>query len=341
MNPFLNHLSGESIGRFPVWMMRQAGRYLPEYRALRAKHSFWEMVTRPEIATCVSLLPLQTLAVDAVIFFSDILTLPYGLGVEIELRESVGPVLMRRFTGPDDFKRFQDYEPQKHTPFVCEAQRLIREQLDPKLCLIGFAGSPWTVSTYLVEGQGSKNFANIKGWAFEDPESLFKSMSLLSQATFRYLESQVQSGAQVLQLFDTWLSVAPIDFVRRYYLPLMSELCVQLKSLNVPLIYYAKECSHLMGELSLLPVDVLSVDSSLTMGEAEVLTGSRKSLQGNLDPVVLLGSVGMVRRLTRELVQSARGLKHPPIINLGHGILQGTPVENAQAFVNEARSLWI
>ncbi|MBI1861351.1 MAG: uroporphyrinogen decarboxylase [Deltaproteobacteria bacterium] len=341
MNPFLRHLAGETIGRFPVWMMRQAGRYLPQYRVIRERHSFWEMVTRPELAAEVSLLPLKTVKVDAVIFFSDILTLPYGQGVPIELVESVGPVLRERFEGPEAFRRFEEFDPSRHTPFVGEAMQSIRGSLSPDIALIGFAGSPWTVASYLVEGKSSKNFAHIKGWAFEDPESLADSLAHLAQATGRYLRAQIEAGAQVVQLFDTWLASAPLSFVRQHYLPLVKALCADLKRFNVPVVYFAKDCPHLLGELAEMAVDVLGVDSSLTLKEAEQLSGGGKSLQGNLDPVALLGKAATVRRMTRELVQEARTLKRPPILNLGHGILPGTPVENAVAFVDEARTLWI
>ncbi len=335
------HLDGENIGQFPAWMMRQAGRYLPRYRQIREKSSFWDMVTTPEIAVSITMLPLECLPVDALILFSDILTLPYGLGIPIELKESVGPVVINPLNRVEDFKVFEEFDPIRHTPFVPNALETIRGQLSPDIELIGFAGAPWTVACYLVEGKNSRHFTTLKGWAYEDPKSLTQALTLLSRATVRYLEAQIRAGARVVQLFDTWLSTAPVEFVNHFYLPIVREMVDAIKPSGAKMIYFAKDCGQLLPALCDLGVDVLGVDSSITLSQAEALTQGRVSLQGNLDPVVLLGKTPTVRRLTRELVSVARELRRPPILNLGHGILPQTPVENARAFIDEARSLWI
>ncbi len=342
MKPFLiRHLSGENFGRFPVWMMRQAGRYLPEYQAIRRNHSFWEMVTRPEVASEVSLLPLKTIEVDAVIFFSDILTLPYSMGVSIELKESVGPVVHTPMRSASEFALFREFDAEKHTGFVGEAQRKIISQLDPEKTLIGFAGAPWTVGAYLIEGQSSRSFDNLKQWMWRDPAGLAGALSDLGRATTQYLKAQAKSGAHALQLFDTWACEMPTRFFKDYYLPILNNILNELRDCRVPLIYFSKQTSHLIPYFDTLQADVLGVDSLSTLESLEAQTKAKFSLQGNLDPHILLTDEPTIRRETRELVAGARRLKRPAILNLGHGIFKNTPVAHARTFIEEARQLWI
>lgn len=343
MKPLLiQHLEGENIGRFPVWMMRQAGRYLESYRNIRKNHSFWEMVKTPELAAEVSLLPVQELPVDAVIFFSDILTLPYGLGLPIEMRESVGPVLEKPLRSLRDFDIFETFNAKTHTPYVGQALQLIRKAIPSEVALLGFAGAPWTVGSYLIEGRSNRHFENIKGWLYQDPSSLFRSMDRLASATIDYLKLQAASGVHAIQLFDTWLCEMPRNVFVNLYVPLLNHIFDQMRSENIKLIYFAKGASHLTSDFKSLNCDLLSVDSLKSLTEVEKETDAQFSLQGNLDPIILLKSdVSTVRRKTRELVQTARELQKPAILNLGHGILPKTPVENAKAFLEEARALWL
>jgi len=342
MTPLLlKHLRGESIGRFPVWMMRQAGRYLPTYRAIREKHTFWEMVTKPDVATEVSLLPLEVLPVDAVIFFSDILTLPYGFGIEVKMQESIGPVVTSPLKTAEAFARFAEFDPAEHTAFVGKALQNIRERIPGEMALLGFAGAPWTVGSYLIEGKGKTHFESIKGWMHRDPEGLTTALSTLGDATLKYLRYQVKNGAHAVQLFDTWLGEMPRDFFVDYYRPVLNQIFSALAQDNIPAIYFAKRSQHLYADFQELNVPILSVDELQTLTAVDRLTGSKFSLQGNLDPLVLFGDEGTVRRKTRELVQTARELPKPAIMNLGHGIMPGVPVANAKAFIEEARALWI
>jgi len=323
-------------------MMRQAGRYLPSYRKIREAHSFWEMVTTPRLAAEVSLLPLDVLSVDAVIFFSDILTLPYGLGIPVEMKESIGPVIPNPLRTLGDFEAFREYEPVKHTAFVNEALGLIRKTLPADKTLIGFAGAPWTVACYLVEGRGKKSFDAVKEWMERDPRTLAASLRELSAATVRYLKSQVDSGAHLVQVFDTWLADMPPAFFSNYYAEILSDLFREVQATGVPLIYFAKGSTKHLSQIGQLKMNVLSVDHGVDMREVDRELGGRFSLQGNLDPDILLhGTVADVRRETRLLVERARTLAKPPILNLGHGILPKTPVENAKAFVDEATQAWI
>ena len=328
-------------GRFPVWMMRQAGRYLPSYRAVREQHSFWEMVTNPELAKKVSLLPLEVLPVDGVIFFSDILTPPYGMGIKVEMRESIGPVIPDPLRDEKAFSQFERFNPGEHTGFVGEALRGIRKSLGAEISLLGFAGAPWTVASYLVEGKANKQFAEIKGWMHRDPAGLARALDVLSQATISYLKYQAESGAQVVQLFDTWLSEMPRGFFVSHYLPVLNRIFGALRDAKIPTIYFSKHAQHLWNDFGKLDVGVLSVDELLPLTEVERRTGSRFSLQGNLDPILLNGDPAIVRRETRLLVAEARKLSRPAILNLGHGVLPGAKVESVKAFFEEARALWI
>ncbi|MFM8316107.1 MAG: uroporphyrinogen decarboxylase, partial [Deltaproteobacteria bacterium] len=329
------------IGRFPVWMMRQAGRYLPSYRAVREKYSFWEMATQPEVAAEVSLTPMGTVPVDAIIFFSDILTLPYGLGLPIEMKESVGPVTETPLRTVDAFKVFTEFDPSRHTDFVGKALRIIQGQIPQEMALLGFAGAPWTVGAYLIEGKANRNFEQIKAWMHLAPEELSMCLDWLGEATLRYLQWQHESGAHMVQLFDTWIGHMPNEFFENHYSKVLNRIFEGLKSKNIPAIYFTKHSSHLMESFGSLPVAGLSVDELIPLTEWDKKVPKSFFLQGNLDPIILLkGTEGQVRMKTRLLVQEARALNRKVIMNLGHGILPGTPVENARAFVEEARTLW-
>lgn len=339
MKPILiQHLEGEAIGRFPVWMMRQAGRYLPEYREIRSRHSFWEMVTLPEVAAEVSLQPIRRYPLDAVIFFSDILTLPYSLGIPIELVESIGPVNHRPLASELDFGIFDAFQPSRETRYVGGALRLIREQLPADKALLGFAGAPWTVGCYLIEGKSSKTFEKTLTWMYRDEASLVNSLRTLAGATRKYLDWQIQNGADAVQVFDTWLSHMPREFFAKHYLGLLNEI---FNSLPVPVVFFAQKAHHLIDLFVELNANVLSVDSLVSLERVDQLTRGKFSLQGNLDPMVLFSDVPTVRRRTRALVETARRLSRPAILNLGHGVLPGTPLESVEAFVQEASTLWV
>lgn len=338
----IEHLEGKNLGRFPAWMMRQAGRYLPTYRQMRQKYSFWEMVQDPEVAKRVSLLPLDVLPVDAVIFFSDILTMPFGLNLGVEMRESVGPVLENPLTNRKSFDVFDDYQPKEHTPYVGQALELIKNEISEKTALFGFAGAPWTVGCYLIEGKSNRHFAQIKNWMFQNPQELSHALEKLTEATIKYLLSQAEAGVDAVQLFDTWLCEMPRPFFKQYYLAHLIKIFESLNQQNIKTIYFAKGASHVLSDFKELPCHVISVDGLLEVTEVDRLLEGKFSLQGNLDPILLLKApVEIVRKETRLLVQKARQLSKPAILNLGHGILPGTPVENAQAFVEEARALWL
>jgi len=336
------HLDGKNLGRFPVWMMRQAGRYLPAYQEIRKRYSFWERVKDPELAKQVSLLPLSVLKVDGVIFFSDILTMPYGLELGVEMKESVGPVLERPLTDRASFDVFERYQPETHTPYVGRALELIKKEIPQTTALLGFAGAPWTLGCYLIEGRSNRYFSQIKSWMYQDPKDLSLALEKVTDATIEYLLFQARSGVDAIQLFDTWLCEMPRSFFMNYYLSHLVKIFEKLNEKNIKTIYFAKGASHVLADFKALPCQVVSVDSLLEMTDVDKILEGRFSIQGNLDPVLLLKApVEVVRKETRLLVQKARGLSKPAILNLGHGILPGTPLENAKAFVEEARALWL
>lgn len=338
----MRYLSGESIGRFPVWMMRQAGRYLPSYRAIREKYSFWEMATKPEIAAQVSLLPVHELPVDAVIFFSDILTLPYGLGLPVIMKESIGPVIETPLRTLNSFQVFRDFNPSNHTQFVGETLKIIKNELSSEKALLGFAGAPWTVGAYLIEGKANRNFEQIKSWMHTAPEELTVCLELLGEATLRYLEWQHESGANMVQLFDTWIGHMPKWFFEGYYIKVLNRIFSGLKSKGIPAIYFTKHSTHLTSLMASLPVSGFSVDEIESLTDLDKKFPQSVFLQGNLDPVILLkGTHGQVRLKTRLLVKEASSLNRRVVMNLAHGILPGTPVENARAFIEESISLWV
>jgi uroporphyrinogen decarboxylase len=341
MKPFLiKHLDGESQNRFPVWMMRQAGRYLSSYRAVRKEHSFWEMVTLPEVTTAVTLQPVEQLDVDAAILFSDILTLPFGLGLPVEMREGVGPVVTTPLRTLSDFNVFENFSPGQHTAYVSEALSMLRAQLPKEKALLGFCGAPWTVGCYLIEGEPDREFEQVQRWMYRDPQGLQASLALLAQASSRYLLSQIQSGADLVQIFDTWLCLMPRWFFTEFYLPILKQMVSDVQQEGGRVSFYTKNAGHLADVFVDLGVDLISVDSLLSLSEYDRVFGGKVSLQGNLSPRALLTDVPTVRREAKALRETARTLSRPAILNLGHGILPGTPMDNVRAFIDEARSPW-
>ncbi len=337
----IRHLNGENIGRFPVWMMRQAGRYLPNYQAVRKQHSFWEMATTPKLISDVSLLPLEVIDVDAIIFFADILTLPHGLGLPVQMKEAIGPYLEEPMRTRAEFDVFQKFDAKAHVPFLGEALNDIRKKLDPKKALIGFAGAPWTVACYLVEGKSSKNFDHILPWMHKDPEDLAAALRELGKATSKYLRYQVENHVEMVQLFDTWISWMPKWFFEGYYLPILQEIFHDANAAGAFTTYFPKHSQHVSPLLGKTGAKGFSVDTLWSLTEYEKTIGKDFHYQGNLEPTLLLTDEGTIRRKTRELVNEARKLSKPAILNLGHGILPPTPVANAKAFIDEARALWV
>ena len=327
---------GEAVERTPVWMMRQAGRYLPEYRSVRANTDFLTLCKTPELAVEVSLQPYRILDVDAVIMFSDILIPVEAMGQEVRLTEQKGPEL------PDPIRTRHQVDdliipdPIEKTGFVMEILRTLRSELDGRVPLIGFAGAPWTLAAYMIEGGGSKNYAEVKRMMFTEPATLHSLLDKIADTVILYLNAQIEAGAQVIQLFDSWAGeLAPADY-EQFALPYERKILESLDRKAAPTILFINGSGTFLEKMALSGADVLSIDWRTDIREARARIGDRITIQGNLDPCVLLSTPDIVTAKARELLEAGGGHRH--ILNLGHGILPMTPVENARAFIQAGKT---
>ena len=336
---FLRACRGGPVEHVPVWMMRQAGRYLPEYRAVRAQHSFMEVCKTPELAIEVSMQPFRQFAVDAVIVFCDILVPAEAMGLPVEFQDA-GPVLPRPVRSHSDVQALRDFDPDKDTKFVGQAIAGLCRELGPTVPVLGFAAAPWTLACYMVEGRAKSGFGAVKQMRYADPALLRALLEKIARNTARYLKAQIAAGAAAVQLFDTWageLSEADYD---EFALPSIQLLLAELAAGETPVIYYSKATNHLLDSVSRTGADVLSVDWRIDLKDARAKCRKRSgppfAVQGNIDPAVLLGPVEGIRQAVRDAVAKTGGTGH--ILNLGHGILPETPVEHARAFIEAGQT---
>jgi len=325
----------EPVERVPVWIMRQAGRYLPEYQAVRAKHSFLEICKTPELAAEVSLQPFRALGVDAVIVFSDILIVAEAMGMQLDVPDS-GPVLSDPVRDRAAVARLRDFDPERETGFVGDAIRAICRDVGPEAPVIGFAAAPWTLACYIIEGQTRGDISRAKQFMRDEPALLRDLLARIAKATAAYLKAQIVAGAAVVQLFDTWAGELTRDEYEAFELPATRAVFESLGAPDVPTILYGKGSSHLIELQSMTGADVLSVDWRTDLAEARRVLGNRVALQGNVDPNILLGPKEAIREAARDAVEKTGGVGH--ILNLGHGILPTTPVQNAWAFVEAGQT---
>ena len=326
---FLRACRGEPVDTTPIWIMRQAGRYMEEYRAVRAKYSFLEVCHKPEVACEVTLQPIERLGVDAAILFSDIMIPLEGMGCEIDF--DPGPVFAEPIRTAADVARLRVCEPEDDVPFVLDAVRMIRRELDGVVPLIGFSGAPFTLASYMVEGKGSRDFANLKRMMYGAPDSYAALMDKVADTVVRYLNAQVAAGAQAVQVFDTWGGIlSPADY-REYVLPWSKRVIAGLDR-SVPVIHFVKGAGLFLDAVKEAGGDVLGIDWHIDLADAVEAVGPGFSVQGNLDPTTLLGPRSLVVERAREIVAKGRGARGH-VFNLGHGILPPTPVENAVALV--------
>jgi len=333
---FLRASRGECLPRVPVWMMRQAGRYLPEYRAIRAKHAFLEVCKTPDLAAEVSLQPFRRLGVDAVIVFSDILIPAEAMGLPLELGDG-GPHLPLPVRSKADIERLHTFDPERETAFLPEAIRRIVRELGPDVPVLGFAASPWTLACYMVEGRGSDSFAIAKTLLRSEPATFRALLERIAQATIPYLLAQIAAGATAVQLFDTWCGELALPEYESFVLPAVQQIISALHSAHpqTPVIYYTKASHHLLSAVAQSGANVLSVDWRVDLAALRTQLGPRIALQGNLDPTILLGPPSLISQATAQIINSLCHTGH--ILNLGHGILPNTPVENAQLFIHAAQ----
>lgn len=326
---FLRAAKGENTHRAPVWMMRQAGRYLPEYLALKARSSFWEMVRTPELAAEVTLQPLRRFDLDAAIIFSDIMTPLSPMGIEIEF--SPGPVVSTPIRSVHQVEALRVPEEGQIAPFMEAALRLVRHELSSQNTpLIGFGGAPLTLATYLIEGSGSKEYETFRAFLRQEPAAAHALLEKLTEVSIRYLRAQVNAGAQAIQLFDSWAGLHDGATYREFALPYNRRVLEALANLDVPRIYLAVGSSHLYPEIAELPAEVFSVDWRLSLEQIRPYFPG-KTLQGNLDPAVLLASPEAVEREAQKVLQAGLGGAH--IFNLGHGISRHTPIDNVHRLI--------
>jgi len=315
--------------------MRQAGRYLPEYREVRKKVDFLTLCRTPELAAQVTLQPIDRLGVDAAILFSDILVPAPAMGLNLDFNP--GPVVDPPVRSADDVARLAVPEIEGEVPFVFETIRLLRRELEGRVPLIGFAAAPFTLSAYLVEGEGSRTFGQWKRMLYAAPEVAQALLDKTTETTIRYLVAQVRAGAQAIQLFDTWAGLVSAQDYAAFSLPYVKRVLAAVAAEGVPTIYFALDASHAAAEIATCRADVLGADWRSGLTDASSAFGGKHPLQGNLDPCVMLADVATVRRRARAMLEDG-ALLPGHIANLGHGILPETPVENAIAFVETVKS---
>jgi uroporphyrinogen decarboxylase len=332
---FLAACAGRPVDRPPVWMMRQAGRYLPEYRAMRSRVDFLTLCKSPDLASEVSRQPIERFGMDACVIFSDILILVEAMGARVSFEEG-GPQLESPVRAISDVDRLEIPDPVASMPFVMEALRRTREELHDRAALVGFVGGPFTLASYLIEGGGSRNYAHTKKLMHSEPATMHALLAKLADSAADYAAAQVLEGAQAVQVFDTWAGELSPDDYDHFALPYQSAILARIKRAGVPAILFVNGCAGKLTSLVKSGADVLSVDWRVSLREVRERLGEGIALQGNVDPCVLLSSPAEVKTAARAAMAAAGPIGH--ILNLGHGILPGTPIECARAFVDAAKT---
>jgi uroporphyrinogen decarboxylase len=334
---FLRACKKLPVERTPVWIMRQAGRYLPQYRAVREKADFITMCHTPELAALVTMQPVDEINVDAAIIFSDILVIPEAMGMKFEMIESRGPVFHHPIRNEEDASGLKQIDAAKDLKFVLDAVSLTKKALNGRVPLIGFSGSPWTLFTYMVEGKGSKNFSNVKRLIYNNPALAHKILDKLAGAVAEYLSAKIEAGADAVQVFDTWGGMLSQKDFKEFSLYYITKVISQIKRKDEPVIVFSKGVHYKLNELADCGADVLGLDWTMNLGEVRKDVGNKVALQGNLDPTVLYAGKDKIREEVKSVLSSfGKGSGH--IFNLGHGILPDVDPENAKAlvqFVNE------
>ncbi len=331
---FIKACYGQSHNHVPVWYMRQAGRSQPEYRKVKEKYSLFEITHDPELCAYITKLPVDQYNNDAAILYKDIMTpLPY-IGVDVEIKTGIGPVIDNPISTKVDVERLGQLTPDQDIPYVLDTIKLLRQQLE--VPLIGFSGAPFTLASYMIEGGPSKNYNKVKAFMYSDTEAWFLLMDKLAEMVITYVKAQVQAGAQAIQIFDSWVGALNVADYRVYVKPIMNKIFTELKKEQVPLITFGVGASHLANEWNELPVDVVGLDWRLSVEEARE-RGIQKTVQGNLDPAVLLSSWSVIEEKTKQILE--QGMKSSSFIfNLGHGVVPEVKPETLKrltAFIHD------
>lgn len=335
---FLKACRGEEVAYTPVWLMRQAGRYLKEYQEVRSKVDFLTLCKTPELATQVTLQPVDILKVDAAILFSDILIPVEAMGMHLEFSDKKGPVLGEPVRSKAGVDRLVIPDTEDSMPFVLEAIKMLRRELSGKVPLIGFSGAPWTLATYIIEGGSSKNFLHTKRMMYQNPGLFNALLEKITATVIEYLTAQIRAGAQAVQIFDSWAGIlTPYDYENVIF-PYVKAAVKALKKFDVPVIYFANDCAGILKIVKKCGADVIGIDWRVDMHKAVKKIGRKAAVQGNLDPCVLFAPQDHIEERVQDVLNNADGA-HGHIFNLGHGILPETPVENAQFMVDAVHRL--
>lgn len=331
----LRVLDGKPAERTPVWMMRQAGRYLPDYMKLKAKYSFFERCQTPELATAITLQPVHQVGVDAAIIFSDILVVPQAMGMEVQMIEGKGPLLPKPIHSEKDIEQLHLPEVYESLGYVFDALALTKKELNGRVPLIGFAGAPWTLLCYMVQGKGSKTFDEAKAFCYTQPALAHRLLQMITDTTIIYLKGQVKAGADLVQVFDSWGGLlSPEDFAA-FSLPYLQQITTALKD-ETRVILFAKGAWHSLDSMAATGAHGLGIDWCIDPPVARTLAGDRVVLQGNFDPAKLLAPIPEIKSAVKKMLSDFGGYKH--IANLGHGILPNVPPDHAKAFVEAVKT---
>ena len=333
---FLRACKRQPVERTPVWMMRQAGRYLPQYRAVREKADFLTMCKTPELATEVTIQPVDLIGVDAAILFSDILVIPEAMGMHLEMHEGKGPIFPHPVRNEEDAKALKIIDPSKDLKYVLDAVSLTKKELNNRVPLIGFSGAPWTLLCYMVEGRGSKNFSFVKSLIHNNPKLAHSILDKLADAIAKYLSAKIEAGADAVQIFDTWGgNLSQADF-EEFSLRYIEKIISNIKRDGQPVIVFAKGVHYNLNKIADAGADVIGMDWTMDLGKVRNEIGDRVALQGNMDPTVLYGSEEKIRNEVKRILSNyGNGTGH--IFNLGHGILPDVKPENAKFFIDTVK----
>ena len=330
---FLRACKRLPVERTPIWIMRQAGRYLPEFRAVRKKVDFLTLCKTPELAAEVTLQPIDLIGVDAAIIFSDILVIPEAMGMHLEMHEGIGPVFPQPIRKKADTENLQVLDPTVHLRYVLDAIALTRKGLNGRVPLIGFSGSPWTLLAYMVEGKGSKTFSNVKKMIYSNPKLAHNLLDKISDAVSDYLAAQMEAGVDAVQIFDTWGGILSKGDFETFSLPYIEKVISPFRDGKIPVIVFTKGVHFSFEELSRCGADGLGLDWSVDIGSVRKITGDGVSLQGNLDPTVLYAGAEKIKQEAENILKSfGAGSGH--IFNLGHGMLPDMVPENLKILVD-------
>lgn len=331
---FLRALKGETVQRPPVWMMRQAGRYLPEFMELRKKYDFFTRCQTPELASEITVQPIRRYGMDAAILFSDILVIPQAMDIEVEMKPNFGPYLPNPIRSKADLDRVIVPDIQDTLGYVMDAIAMTKEKLNDEIPLIGFAGSPWTILCYCVEGQGSKSFDKARGFCFTQPEAAHALLQKITDTTIAYLKAKVEAGVNAVQVFDSWGGMlSPTDY-QEFSWKYIQQIVDALKDL-APVIVFGKGCWFALKEMAESGASAVGVDWTCSPKNARYLTGGKVTLQGNFDPARLLSPPEVIKKMVNQMIREFGKDKY--VVNLGHGILPHIPLENAKAFIDAVK----